>query len=68
MARFVVIVAAFCFFELAMPLEAATQQSAPGSVQMTWKQQLVQTEARRRNRIAGNMLLSDQEQRGFWPL
>jgi hypothetical protein len=58
MARFVVFVIAFCFFELALSLEAAARQSSPGSAQMTLKQQLVQTEARRRNRIAGKMLLS----------
>ncbi len=68
MIRFVAIVVAFCVFELVMPLEAAAQQSSPGGAQMTLKQQLVQTEARRRNRIAGNMLLSAQEQSDFWPV
>lgn len=68
MVRFVVIVTACCAFELTMPLEAAAQQSSPGSAQLTLKQQLVQTEARRRDRIAGNMLLSGREQRDFWPV
>lgn len=68
MVRFVVTVIALCAFELIMPLDAAAQQSSPGSAQLTLKQQLVQTEARRRNRIAGNMLLSSQEQRDFWPV
>lgn len=66
MIRFMLIVIALCAFELVMPLETAAQQSSPAGAQMTLKQQLVHTEARRRNRIAGNMLLSDREARGFW--
>ena len=66
MIRFMLIVIALCAFELVMPLETAAQQSSPAGAQMTLKQQLVHTEARRRNRIAGNMLLSNQEARGFW--
>jgi len=47
---------------------AAAQQSSPGAVSLSLRQQLAQTEARRRNRIAGNMLLSAEEARRFWPV
>jgi len=44
------------------------QQTPPRSVNLTLEQQLVQTELRRKNRIAGNMLLSADEARQFWPV
>lgn len=44
------------------------QQLPPGAATATLQQQLVQTEMRRKNRIAGNMLLSSDEARRFWPM
>ena len=44
------------------------QQLPPRAATATLQQQLVQTEMRRKNRIAGNMLLSSDEARRFWPM
>jgi hypothetical protein len=68
MARFLLIVIALCVVDWVAPPEAAAQQSSPGATPLSLHQQLVQTEARRRNRIAGNMLLSGEEARSFWPV
>jgi hypothetical protein len=68
MARFLLIVIALCAVDWVAPPEAAAQQSSPGATPLSLQQQLVQTEARRRNRIAGNMLLSGEEARSFWPV
>lgn len=51
----------------AMP-DVIAQQVPPSSASLTLQQQLVHTEARRRDRIAGNMLLSPDEGRRFWPV
>jgi hypothetical protein len=68
MARFLLIVIALCAVDWVAAPEAAAQQSSPGATPLSLQQQLVQTEARRRNRIAGNMLLSGEEARSFWPV
>ena len=47
---------------------AVAQQMPPSSASLTLQQQLVHTEARRKNRIAGNMQLSADEARRFWPV
>ena len=47
---------------------AIAQQMPPSSASLTLQQQLVHTEGRRRNRIAGNMQLSADEARRFWPV
>jgi len=47
---------------------ARAQQAPPRSATATLQQQLIQTEARRKNRVAGNMLLSPDEARRFWPV
>ena len=51
----------------AMP-DVIAQQVPPSPASLTLQQQLVHTEARRRDRIAGNMLLSPDEGRRFWPV
>ena len=48
--------------------DVVAQQIPPSSTSLTLQQQLVHTEARRRDRIAGNMLLSPDEARRFWPV
>lgn len=68
MFRFLLIAIVICLLELSPAPRAAAQQSAPGSASLSLRQQLAQTEANRRNRIAGNMLLSADEARRFWPV
>jgi len=68
MIRFLFIAISFCAAELTMMPAATAQQSSPATASQTLRQQLAQTEARRKNRIAGNMLLSGEEARSFWPV
>lgn len=68
MFRLLLITMVICTMELAPIPMAAAQQSSPGAVSLSLRQQLAQTETRRRNRIAGNMLLSAEEARRFWPV
>jgi len=68
MFRLLLITMVICTMELLPVPMAAAQQSSPGAVSLSLRQQLAQTEARRRNRIAGNMLLSAEEARRFWPV
>jgi len=66
MFRFLLIAVAFFVLESTVTPDVAAQQPSPGATRLTLEQQLAQTEARRRNRIAGNMLLSGEEARSFW--
>ena len=68
MFRLLLITMVICTMELAPIPMAAAQQSSPGAASLSLRQQLAQTETRRRNRIAGNMLLSAEEARRFWPV
>jgi len=68
MFRLLLITIVVCTMELAPIPMAAAQQSSPGAGNLSLRQQLAQTEALRRNRIAGNMLLSAEEARKFWPV
>ena len=52
---------------LASPMVLA-QQTTPGVRGFDLQQQLVHTEMRRRDRIAGNMHLSPEKARRFWPV
>lgn len=66
MIRFLFIAISFCAAELTMMPAATAQQSSPATASQTLRQQFAQTQARRKNRIAGNMLLSGEEARSFW--
>lgn len=68
MTRFLLIIVLSCVLELTTMPEAAAQGSSADTASLALRQQLAQTEARRKNRIAGNMLLSAEEARGFWPV
>ncbi len=68
MLRFTIIAITICMLELIPASRVAAQASSPGSASLSLQQQLAQTEARRRNRIAGNMLLSPEEASRFWPV
>lgn len=66
MLRLLLIAIAFCALGLSAIPKATAQQSSPGAASLTLQQQLLQTEARRKDRIARNMLLSAQEAERFW--
>lgn len=68
MARFLPLVLALSAICVSLPSGALAQQTSPGGARAALQQQLVQTEARRKDRIAGNMLLSPEEARSFWPV
>lgn len=68
MVRFLVIVMGLCALGSSTIPEATAQDPLPGAASVRLQQQLAQTEARRKNRIAGNMLLSAEEARRFWPV
>lgn len=68
MFRFLLIAIVACLLELNPLSTAIGQQSAPANASLSLHQQLAQTEASRRSRIAANMLLSADEARRFWPV
>jgi hypothetical protein len=69
MARLLpIIVLALSALGLSTPTGALAQQTPPGGASAALQQQLLQTEARRKDRIAGNMLLSPGEAGRFWPV
>ena len=61
----VLVLSASCLW--ALP-GALAQQTPSGGATTALLQQLQQTEARRKDRILGNMLLSPDEARRFWPV
>lgn len=68
MVRILLIAVALCTPALtAIPI-AAAQGSSPRAASAVLHQQLAQTEARRKIRIEGNMLLSAEEAQRFWPV
>jgi hypothetical protein len=67
MTRVLLIVLVLSANALSTPPGALAQQTPPGA-STALQQQLQQTEARRKDRIAGNMLLSTEEARRFWPV
>lgn len=68
MTRFLLIVLVLSAMGLWRPPGALAQQTPRGGASTALKEQLQQTEARRKDRIAGNMLLSPEEARRFWPV
>lgn len=68
MVRVLLIAIAFSLLGTITSPRAVAQGASPGAGRLALHQQLAQTEARRKNRIAGNMLLSAQEAGSFWPV
>lgn len=68
MSRFLPIVLSLSVTGFGLLSDALAQQGPSGGASAVLQQQLLQTEVRRRDRIAGNMLLSPDEARRFWPV
>ncbi|HXV10740.1 MAG TPA: hypothetical protein VD839_08045 [Burkholderiales bacterium] len=68
MTRFLLIVLVLSASWLWTRPGALAQQNPSARASSALQQQLQQTEARRKDRIAGNMLLLPEEARRFWPV